>query len=201
MGANHTRPQYARKVAIFGLFWHFWAFDPTSQVFFTPVDGLYDWILSFSIQYVCKDDVGTSFLKINFFPYSPPNGPLCTVGHFKGVGGEFVKIKAKCTCWCIFNQIFKHLLRDKVFIGGGGLGWNQILQIFDRFGPPSPPHVIKNRKSRLSCKYCHYLSAKHSGQASHCHKAENLKGWLLTMSYLDQSAVNSGRKPLWGATK
>ena len=76
MGANHTRPQYARKVAIFGLFWHFWAFDPTSQVFFTPVDGLYDWILSFSIQYVCKDDVGTSFLKINFFPYSPPNGPL-----------------------------------------------------------------------------------------------------------------------------
>ena len=116
MGANHTRPQYARKVAIFGLFWHFWAFDATSQVFFTPVDGLYDWILSFSIQYVCKDDVGTSFLKINFFPYSPPNGPLCTVGHFKGVGGEFVKIKAKCTCWCIFNQILKHLLRDKVFL-------------------------------------------------------------------------------------
>ena len=110
MGANHTRPQYTRKVAIFGLFWHFWAFDPTSQVFFTPVDGLYDWILSFSIQYVCKDVVGTSSLKINFFPYSPPNGPLCTVGHFKGVGGEFVKIKAKCTCWCIFNQILKHLL-------------------------------------------------------------------------------------------
>ena len=74
---------------IFAVFWGFLQFQEAVLASRLSVGIELDHFRT--ITYI-KIKMGILFNTFKFFAYSPPNGPLCTVGHFKGSWGEFEEV-------------------------------------------------------------------------------------------------------------
>ena len=79
------------KIAFLPIFAVFWGFIQFQQAISCSQSGIRLKFYQFLTFIYMKAKMGSLFTHFKIFAYSPPNSPLCTVAHFGGWGGEYIR--------------------------------------------------------------------------------------------------------------